>query len=285
VENARVDGHLRQLEQRGLVWIRRGLAGCEEAFETARELTNARRIEDGVAALSVVGDFVLPPPDGQPSRDFQTLHFDFGVPLDPKVERDVGRYTALHIPKALGGPSAATRLVPLAALLRQRAWPPHNELLARLVAYGKTHGAWDDDQGYVEGSLARVVEAAAGAPVLPSVKTDDGFLCGMEFESLASELHFFERHSLSVEDVAIEVPLSPGELLVFDNLAVAHGRRGSRQPGELRQWVFGERKAGLARQRELRDQVLAAFGAPWSDSATPVEVSPSTRRGVPRSRG
>lgn len=269
-----MDDHLQQLEQRGFVWIRGGVADFEQAFQAARALVDARRAADSLAALSLVGDFVLPPPDGEPSRDFQTLHFDFGLPLDPKVEQDVGRYTALYIPKVFGRVPAVTRLVPLAVLLRQRGWPSQTELLARLIAYGKTHGAWNDDHGYVEGSLARIVEAAAGVPALPSVKVEGGFLCGMEFDSLASELLFFERHSLFIDGVSIEVPLSPGELLVFDNLAVAHGRRGSRQPGELRQWVFGERNVGTARQRELRDHVLAAFRAPASDYATlPTQTS------------
>jgi hypothetical protein len=155
--------------------------------------------------------------------------------------------------------SAVTRLVPLAGLLSQRRWPSQSELVARLTAYGRTHGAWNDDLGYLEGSLARVVDAVDGVPVLPSVKVDDEFLCGMEFESLDAELDFFVRHSLTVAAVEIEVPLSPGELLVFDNLALAHGRRGTRQPGELHQWVFGESQPGLVRQRELRDHVLAAF--------------------------
>lgn len=235
-----MDGHLRELERRGFAWVRGDLLDAEEAFELAHGLVDARCAADGGAAIRLVGDFVLPPPDGQNSRDFQTLHFDFGVPLDPKVEQDVGRYTALYIPKGFGQVSAVTRLVPLAPLLGQRAWPSQSELLARLVAYGRTHGAWNDDQGYVEGSLARVVEAAAGVPALPSVKVDADFLCGTEFDSLDAELRFFARHSLRVDEVQIEVPLSPGELLVFDNLAVAHGRRGSRRPGELHQWVFGE---------------------------------------------
>ena len=106
--------------------------------------------------------------------------------------------------------------MPLGPLLRERAWPARTELLTRFVEYGKTHGAWDDDHGYVEGSLARIVEAAAGGPVLPSVKLDKGFMCGMEFDSLAAELSFFEHHSLAVDEVLIEVPLSRGELLVFD---------------------------------------------------------------------
>jgi hypothetical protein len=231
------------------------------ARELARSLIEAASAADGGSALELIADYVLPPADGQDSRDFQTLHFDFGIPLDPRVEHDIGRYTALYIPEGVSEVSAITRLVPLAQLLAQRAWPSESELVDSLVAYGRTHGAWDDAQGYVEGSLARIVEAAAGVPALPSVKLEPGFLCGMEFDGLGSELRFFEAHGLDVDQVRIEVPLSPGELLVFDNLAVAHGRRGVRAPGELRQWVFGERGAGIRRQLEVRGQVLAAFNA------------------------
>jgi hypothetical protein len=133
-------------------------------------------------------------------------------------------------------------------------------LVRRLVDYGRTHGAWDDTSGYVEGSLARLVEAAAGiAPLLPSVKTDPGFLCGTEFDSLRAELGFFERHDLDVTAVQVEVALRPGELLVFDNLALAHGRRGIRRPGELRQRVFGHTGLSPTAQCRVRDRVLNAF--------------------------
>lgn len=248
-----------ELKRSGFTWIRERFGDTADALAAAGELIAASRAADARAPLAVIGDFVLPPPDGPDTRDFQTLHFDFGVPLDPKVRQDVGRYTALHIPKDFEGSSARTRLVGLAALLGQRAWPPRSELLARLADYGRSHGAWDDTDGYVEGSLARVVEAAAGSPLLPSVKAEPGFLCGTEFDNLLSEVAFFERHSLSLEAVTIEVGLSPGELLVFDNFSLAHGRRGSRRAGELHQWVFGEEEVGLAEQFELRERVLSAF--------------------------
>ena len=268
MENAGVDDRVRQLRRQGFAWVRGRLPDPEQAIETARALIDAR----SGATLRLIGEFVLPPPDGVQSRDFQTLHFDFGVPLDPKREHAVGRYTALHVADGFGPVSAVTRLVPLAAMLRQRGWPSQPELLARLVAYGKTHGAWDDDYGYAEGSLARVVEAAAGVPGLPSVKLETGFLCGMEFNDLDSERRFFERHSVPIDEVVIEIPLSPGELLVFDNLVLAHGRRGTRQPGELHQWVFGEGRLTVARQRELRDAVLAAFHTPSPGYAAAASV-------------
>lgn len=239
-----------------------GLRSSEEAFALARSLIDGRCAAGGAVPLEVIGDFLLPPRGGGQTRDFQTLHFDFGFPVDPRVEWDVGRYTGLYIPAGLSGVSAITRLVPLAPLLAQRAWPSTPELLRRLVAYGRTHGAWDDASGYVEGSLARLVEAAAGIePLLPSVKADPDFLCGMEFDSLGAELAFFERHELRVEAVQVEVALMPGELLVFDNLALAHGRRGARRPEELAQRVFGHRALSVTAQRRLRDRVLNCFQA------------------------
>jgi hypothetical protein len=150
--------------------------------------------------------------------------------------------------------------VPLAALLGQRRWPEQRELVERLADYGKTHGAWDDRLGYVEGSLARIVEAASGSvPVLPSVKLARGFMCGMEFDGLADEDAFFEGHGLRVREVQVEIVLEPAQLLVFDNLRLAHGRRGVRQPGELRQRVFGHAALQPATQGELRDRILRAF--------------------------
>ena len=237
-----------------------------EAFQLGWKLINAHCAADGKATPDVIGDFVLPPLPVRQTRDFQTLHFDFGLPLDPKVVQDVCRYTALYVPRDFGTTTAATRLVPLAALLKQRSWPSREELLARVTVYGKTHGAWDDARGYVEGSLARLIEAAAGSPLLPSVKSEPGFLCGLEFDNLRSEIEFFEAHSLCLADVQIEIHLLPGELLVFDNLALAHGRRGTRRAGELRQWVFGDKALGVTEQRRLRERVFSAFGACVGDA-------------------
>jgi hypothetical protein len=259
-DNRSVAGKCSNLRESGFVWIRSAFATPAAAFARSRELIDECTASNGHEVLSVIGDFILPPTDGKATRDFQTLHFDFGVPVRPLRDQDVARFTALFIPRSSIAVTAATRLVPLHALLCQRRWPDRARLLANLMAYGESHGAWNDGDGYFEGSLGRVVEAAAGAPRLPSVKSTPGFLCGMEFDTVASELAFFSGLGLDIAAVEVEVPLRPGDLLVFDNLALAHGRRGSRRPGELHQRVYGHRQLHPAAQRALRDRFLAAFG-------------------------
>lgn len=258
-DNGDVEDACLALNSRRFAWIENDFESSEQALGFARALIHESCAMHGEPPPSVIGDFVIPPSDGERSRDFQTLHFDFGLPLDPKVVKDVAGYTALHIPE-VAHVSAVTRLVPLQELLGQRAWPTRPMLVDHIVSYGKTHGAWNDAWGYAEGSLARLIEAAAGAsPLLPSVKTEPNFLCGLEFDSMPEELGFFAQHGLAVDKVETEVPLRPGELLVFDNLALAHGRRGARQPGELHQRVFGLRGLTPAAQLEVRDRILDTF--------------------------
>ncbi len=217
-------------------------------------------LEAPCSALEIIGQFVVPPLDVPQRRDFQTMHFDFGLPLDPGRPVDIARCTALYMPVELDPTAALTRFVALDALLDQRRWAPRDILLARFVAYGASHGAWDHTVGYVEGSLARLVEAATGeAPILPSVSANPDFLCGHEFAELDAESVFFAGRGLDLAQAQIEIALQPGELLVFDNLRLAHGRRGVRRPGELRQVVFGHRALDRKGQAEVRDIVLRAF--------------------------
>ncbi len=259
------------LETYGFTRIVGPFRTTDEVDDIARAVVELCRTERGLPPLSLVGDFVLPPLEAGESREFQTLHFDFGLPLDPKIEQDVARFTALSVPVEAAPVRAVTRLVPLVALFGQRPWPPPGQLVERFVSYGRTHGAWDDDRGYIEGSLARIVEAASGNrfPLLPSVKIDPGFLCGLEFDSLSDETSFFASHGLRLHDIEIDVVLQPGELLLFDNLALAHGRRGTRRPGELRQRMFGHSLQPAA-LKKLRDSFLIRFYA-----GQPIELAPS----------
>jgi hypothetical protein len=67
-----------------------------EAFEAASAVVRRRCRADGVDVLPVIGDFVIPPADGPASRDFQTLHFDFGLPLVPIIAGCRSLYRAVH---------------------------------------------------------------------------------------------------------------------------------------------------------------------------------------------
>jgi hypothetical protein len=250
--------HREVLCDAGVVRITGPFAPIERAWSKARRVVDA--VTDGESPLEIIGDFVIPPENGPPSRDFQTLHFDFGLPLVPALPADIARFTALHIPAGTPASDAVTRLVPLRPLLAGHSWPDVDELIRRLAAYGRSHGTRDDELGYAEGSLARLVEAAQGsAPALPSVKAAPEFLCGNEFSSVADELEFFSDRGLRVEAPEVDICLRPGELLIFDNLMLAHGRRGVRRPGELHQRVFGHPSLEVERQVEVRDRVLGAF--------------------------
>jgi hypothetical protein len=218
--------------------VQRRFADPAEAFARARSLAGE--------TLDLVGDFVIPPAGGPPSRDFQTLHFDFALPVHPRGPADVGLFTALHVPAGTPRSGAATRLVDLGRL--GGAWPA--DAPARLRASGVA----------AEGSFARIAEAVlTGRSTLPPLGPQ--FLCGTEFATLDAEVRFLERLGLDVSAATTEIVIEPGELLVFDNLAVAHGRRGLRRPGELRQWVFGKRAMAADDQCRVRDRVLGALAA------------------------
>jgi hypothetical protein len=254
----------RTLAEHGYLHIRRRFAAPEDAWHLADSLISALSSPEAPHAdVEVVGQFVVPPPDGPPSRDFQTLHIDFGIPLVPAAPGDVARWTALHVPADRHGVTARTRLVPLAPLLANAPTPApaRAELLRRVAAYGESHGAWDGTAGYVEGSFGRVVEAAYGlTPALPSVRTEADFQCGLLFATLDAETWFFAAHGLDIDEVVHEILIAPGEMLIFDNLAVAHGRRGRRRAGELHQRVYGFRQSPVPEQIAVRDRWLAAIG-------------------------
>ena len=54
--------------------------------------------------------------------------------------------------------------------------------------------------------------------------------------------------------------LRPGQILIFDNLRVAHGRLGLRKARELHQLVLGYRRLDIPGQLQARERILSAFG-------------------------
>lgn len=126
-----------------LVHDRGPFSNLEEASAAARRIMKDMALEGPCSALEVIGRFVVPPLEVPQRRDFQTMHFDFGLPLGLGRPVDLARCTALYMPAELAPSAALTRFVMLDALLDQRRWAPREVLLARFVAYGASHGAWE----------------------------------------------------------------------------------------------------------------------------------------------
>jgi hypothetical protein len=242
------------LAERGVARVPGRWPDQSAAWRTALRITERARGLDrlcaGLPGLEVVGEFTVPSA-GAVQRDFQALHFDFGLPKLAGPPVAVSRFTALYLDGHRAGSGSATRIVPLCPLLSQRPWPPRAVLAERLC-----RGAADGI--LVEGILARIIEAADQSRDLPDPHAD-GFLCGMEFSTLADEHRYLARHDMHLAAAEEEVVLSSGELLLFDNLATAHGRRGRRHPGELHQLCIGFGSLDLARQAMLLDGFLAGF--------------------------
>jgi hypothetical protein len=225
------------------------------AWQTAVAIAAWARDRDplcaGLPALEVVGEFTVPP-RGMVQRDFQALHIDYGVPKLGGPPVAVSRFTALYLDPGRAGSGSATRIVPLRSLLGQRSWPARAVISERLCRDA-------GDGSLVEGILARIIESADQTRDLPAQDTD-GFLCGLEFATLAAERHYFAGHGLHLLAAEEEVVLSSGELLLFDNLLTAHGRRGRRHPGELHQLCIGFPSLDLPGQATLLDRILTVFG-------------------------
>ena len=105
-----------ELNSSGFVRLAGPFRTANDADEVSFAVVDACRLRNGLPPLSIIGGFVLAPLDGGETRDFQTLHFDFGLPLDPKIEQEVARFTALYVPANAARVQAVTRLVPLVAL-------------------------------------------------------------------------------------------------------------------------------------------------------------------------
>ncbi|HWB65740.1 MAG TPA: hypothetical protein VG708_02800 [Mycobacteriales bacterium] len=241
------------LARKGFVHLPERFASRADAWARATSVAmHARAYRRGAGAsrpLEVVGEFNLPAA-GVDQRDYQALHMDFGVPRLTAQTVDIALYTGLYIDQDREGSGASTRLVPLDELAKQRAWPG-----ASVVADRIRSAAHDNSPS--EGILARIVECVDLSWDLPAKDSD--FLCGMEFGNIHEEHTFYRRHQLELDAAEQVVTLAPGELLILDNLAIAHGRIGRRATRELWQLCLGLRSAEQSVQAEVLEAVAARF--------------------------
>jgi hypothetical protein len=84
-DNGDVTGERSALQTHGFMWLRSAFATPTEAFATSQELVDECVGPDGSDALSVIGESYSRRRMVK-RRDFQTLHVDFGPPLNPHRE-------------------------------------------------------------------------------------------------------------------------------------------------------------------------------------------------------
>jgi hypothetical protein len=202
-------------------------------------------------------------------RSFQALHFDMGQPIVSDSTQTMYLLLGLYCPPEAERGSAATRVVGLRRLLRQRPWGPRDAVERRLIAYAAAHGdGWyrpDRVNTYRLACFARVLDAVTGLGELTHCvdqTTGDWFQDDRRQDGsvgLGNETAFYVRCGLSLEEVEERVTLGGGELLVIDNVGAVHGRFGRRRPAEIYQFLYGVRTATPADIDHFRSHLVAAF--------------------------
>ena len=92
------------------------------------------------------------------------------------------------------------------------------------------------------------------------MKAEPGFLCGLEFDSLSTELLFFVGHGLHIEEAEIDIHAAARRTVAVRQPGPRTRPTRNAPTGELRQRVYGHRLQP-ADQSKLRDHVLTAFKA------------------------
>ena len=194
--------------------------------------------------------------------DHLSLHFEMGLPILPVDEKSrVHALICLHIPSSDQASNVATRLLPIDGLLAGKS---EKDVDKKLAEYVQKHGA-----GWEKFNSGRLLVAAQ----LLDALQEDGELGYMREhriaewfnrdaknnsqDGLAGETAFFEKHNVVLSNHERRITLKPGDLLIADNLRVAHGRAGRRPAEELVQYLFGVKDASKEEIAKIRSQVVS----------------------------
>ncbi len=181
---------------------------------------------------------------------YQVHHFDMGHPLTQQPNQPLIAYVGLYLPADSSPVTARTRLLDLWGLVRHFGLYPW-EAADRLEAYAAAHGdGWIDAAGTYHNTgrlacLARVIDALSGRHELADIidrPVGQWFSPERsldEFEAHGLETAFYLQHGINMPTSEVEVTLEPGQLLIIDNVRIAHGRIGQRQERELYSFMWG----------------------------------------------
>jgi len=184
---------------------------------------------------------------------FQCLHFDYGLPVLACGEQPLYGVVALYKTPCSERSPSQTRIVRLDALKKATSALRPSEIGRRLREYVAAYGdGWRQPEPANTGRISiflRFVEAIFGQKRFASLIESDSanFLVdaakeiGLQASGVEAEQLLLQDLGVDLGSVEERVCLEPGDMLLFDNLAVVHGRIGRRQPRELWQMLFGLR--------------------------------------------
>jgi hypothetical protein len=205
----------------------------------------------------------IPVCDDVIQTEFQILHFDMGMPFHrTSTEQMVVTHVGVYLPATTTHQvGARTRVVELSGLLKPLALPAtlvDQRLASYAAAYGDGWGATNTGR---LACFARVVDAATAKNKLTAdvdKTVGQWFATESHLDSVDAhrkELDFFHRNGIDLKGAEKQILLTPGQLLLIDNLRVIHGRIGRREPGELCNLMFGVEAVTAADVRDIRRSI------------------------------
>jgi hypothetical protein len=235
--------------------ICRDVPSVERAFALAMRTIAALALSEPYTSMGY-GDFQLAKADRTPVCDsivqanFQTLHFDYGLPVLSRPQQGFYGVVALYMPPETTGSFAETRIVQLRELKAETGLV-RKHAIERLCDYVCAHGdGWSQPSPTNTGRIAiflRVLEALRGENRFAALIDSDsaGFIseatqsANTDSAYLELERSLFHEFGIDLGPVERRVRLRPGDMLLLDNVSIVHGRLGKRPARELWHMLFG----------------------------------------------
>lgn len=194
--------------------------------------------------------------------DHLSMHFEMGLPILPVEEKSrVHALICLHIPPGDKASNVATRLLPIDCLLAGKSKEAVDKSLA---TYVQKHGAgWQDHNSGRLLVAAQLLDAASNQDELAYMREHriaewfNKDAKNNNQSGLAKETAFFAKHNIQLANHEKRFTLKPGDLLIVDNLRVAHGRDGKRPAEELLQFLYGVKDASREEINIIRANIIS----------------------------
>lgn len=203
---------------------------------------------------------------------YQVLHLDMGQPIISDIPQDMYLVTALYRDKGKPQTLAKTRIMSLKGFFKDKKWGGKKQIEKRLIEYAQEYGdGWFYPVKVSTQRLAcfaRILDAVAGTTELSQdiAKTMGQWFRDKERlgadESMKNEYEFYAKRGINLAEFEEFIQLKPGQLLIFDNTRVTHGRAGKRQAREVWQIMYGVKDATSKDINKFREHFVELLTDP-----------------------